>query len=64
MQKAFAAAESGAEGGAPPAPSLDLALKPGETLSLNLTAKVPLHAGHAELLKHCVMLKEAPCQRP
>lgn len=39
MQKAFAAAESGAEG-EPYAPSQDLALKPGETLNLNLTAKV------------------------
>ena len=38
MQQAFAAAESGEEG--PHIPSLDFALKPGETLSLNLAAKV------------------------
>lgn len=40
MQQAFAAAEAGQEG--PGVPNLDFSLKPGETLSLNLAAKVCL----------------------
>lgn len=38
MQKAFAAAESGQEG--PDVPNLDFSLKPGETVSLKLNARV------------------------
>ena len=40
MQQAFAAAEAGQ--GGPDVPILDFSLKPGETLSLNLAAKVCL----------------------
>jgi hypothetical protein len=38
MQQAFAAAESGEQG--PNLPTLDFSLKPGETVSLKLAAKV------------------------
>lgn len=38
MQQAFAAAESGEQG--PNLPNLDFRLKPGETVSLKLSAKV------------------------
>ncbi|BDA46847.1 Adaptin ear-binding coat-associated protein 2 [Coccomyxa sp. Obi] len=43
MQQAFAAAESGEQG--PNLPVLDFSLKPGETVSLKLSAKVPSTRG-------------------
>ncbi|CAL8471466.1 g11008 [Coccomyxa elongata] len=43
MQQAFAAAESGKQG--PNLPNLDFSLKPGETVSLKLSAKVPSTRG-------------------
>ncbi|EIE19797.1 DUF1681-domain-containing protein [Coccomyxa subellipsoidea C-169] len=43
MQQAFAAAESGEQG--PDLPTLDFSLKPGETVSLKLSAKGPAARG-------------------